>query len=103
MCANIAEEVKDRVSEQDEDIPRILVDQEKRDPYKPLQESKGPLNQIRIRIGPKELVDLGDRSRIVRAIEPFQLFRLYVSKDDEESRTFIDEIIAREVANVAQA
>jgi hypothetical protein len=103
MCANILEEVRDRLSEQDGETPRILVDQEKRDPYKPLQESKGPLNQIRIRIGPEELVDLGDRSRIVRAIEPFQLFRLYVSKADQESRTFINDAIASEVANVAQA
>jgi uncharacterized protein len=103
MCANIREDVRLWLSKQDGETPRILVDQEKRDPYKPLQESKGPLNQIRIRIGPKELVDLGDRSRIVRAIEPFQLFRLYVSKDDKESRTFIDKVIAREVANGAQA
>lgn len=103
MCANIRGHVERWLSKRDGETARILVDQEKRDPYKSLQESKGPLNQIRIRIGPDELVDLGDRSRVVRAIEPFQLFRLYVSKDDQESRTFIDKVIAREVANVAQA
>jgi HD superfamily phosphohydrolase len=103
MCANIRERVREWLSKQKGDTPRILVDQEKRDPYKPLQESKGPLNQIRIRIGPKELVDLGNRSKMVRALEPFQLFRLYVSKEDRESRTFVEDAIAGEVTNVAHA
>jgi HD superfamily phosphohydrolase len=103
MCANIRETVRRRLSKQNEGIPRILVDQAERDPYKPLQESKGPLNQIRIRVGPNEWVDLRDRSEVVRAIPRFQLFRLYIAKEDQESRIFIDKAIAKEVANVAKA
>ncbi|ODR94057.1 hypothetical protein AUC70_10805 [Methyloceanibacter stevinii] len=103
MCANIRERVRQWLSKQAGETPRILVDQDKRDPYKPLQESKGPLNQIRIRLGSDELVDLGDRSKVVRAIEPFQLFRLYVPKDDRESRTFIKKVIAREIDSAPKA
>jgi hypothetical protein len=81
---------------------RILVDEAAREPYKHFQESKGPLNQIRIRASNGELVDLGTCSRIVAAIEPFRLFRLYVSRTDELAAAFVESVIASEAKNVAR-
>jgi uncharacterized protein len=67
-----------------------------REPYKRFQESKGPLNQIRIRTENGSLVDLGERSKVVAAIEPFRLFRLYFSDSDSEAQSFIESLIAGE-------
>jgi hypothetical protein len=44
------------------------VDENVREAYKTFQESKGPLNQIRIRTEGDDLVDLGEVSKIVKAI-----------------------------------
>jgi len=96
-CASIREKVNEWVSEQDTGCPRILADQEVRKPYKQIQESKGPLNQIRIMTRSGKLVDLGERSKVVGAIEPFQLYRLYVPEEDDEARAFVDKLINKEL------
>jgi hypothetical protein len=57
------------------------------------KESKGPLNQIRIKTASGDLVDLGEKSKIVAAIETFRLFRLYFADDDGKARTFIERLI----------
>ncbi|MGH6899037.1 MAG: HD domain-containing protein [Geminicoccaceae bacterium] len=96
-CAAINEKVMEWLSTHDGGRPRILVDQDEREPYKRFQESKGPLNQIRIRTGDAKLVDLGERSRVVRAIETFKLYRLYTSDADSEALGFLEKIIKEEV------
>jgi HD superfamily phosphohydrolase len=92
-CASIDAEVAQWLSQTASDTPRILIDQAEREPYKRLQESKGPLNQIRIKTDGGVLVDLGERSRVVRAIKPFRVFRLYYAEEDEEARKFIDQAV----------
>lgn len=69
------------------------MDEATRPPYKPLQESKGPLNQIRVRVANGETADLGDFSPIVRAIRPFKLTRYYFGRDDQESAKALQDII----------
>lgn len=96
-CASIQEKVEEWVIERDTDSPRILADKKVRKPYKPIQESKGPLNQIRIMTQSGRLVDLGERSKVVRAIEPFRLYRLYVPEEDDEARMFVDKLINKEM------
>jgi HD superfamily phosphohydrolase len=96
-CASINEKITEWVARHDGASPRLLVDQAERDPYKPLQESKGPLNQIRIRTTGGELVDLGKRSRVVAAIEKFQLYRVYLSEADDSARKFVRRLINEEV------
>jgi hypothetical protein len=98
-CASVKEKVTEWLSEKAGLRHRILVDEEVREPYKRFQESKGPLNQIRIRTANDSFVDLGERSKIVKAIEPFRLFRLYCADDDSEARTFIEETIEGEGNN----
>jgi uncharacterized protein len=96
-CARINEKITDWLANRDGGTPRILIDQAEREPYKPLQESKGPLNQIRIKTADGELVDLGKRSPVVAAIETFQLYRAYISESDDEARQFLERIIKEEV------
>jgi HD superfamily phosphohydrolase len=92
-CAEIAADVSEWVSENSSEWPRILTDEANREPYKNFQQSKGPLNQIRIKTGTGSLVDLGDRSKIVAAIKPFRLFRLYLADADEDASRFIENAI----------
>lgn len=98
-CAAIGEKIKEWTTANTTNVPRILIDEAARQPYKLLQESKGPLNQIRIRTPGGELVDLGERSKVVRAIEPFRLFRVYCSDSDQSAREFVEHVINGETAN----
>lgn len=74
-----------------------MTDKADREPYKRFQESKGPLNQIRIKTSSGELVDLVKRSKVVAAISTFKLYRVYVS--DDEARLFVEQTINAEGSN----
>ena len=101
-CAAVDERVKEFVVADGSDAPRILSDEAEREPYKRFQESKGPLNQIRVKVDDGSLVDLGVRSKIVRAIEPFRLYRLYLKREDDESEELIQKAIEEEIENAAK-
>jgi HD superfamily phosphohydrolase len=101
-CASIGEKVGSWIAEKAAEPPRILLDQAEREPYKQFQESKGPLNQIMIRTAGDRLVDLGERSKIVKAIESFRLFRVYVAEHDQEAKRFIERAIEAEDNNGAR-
>jgi uncharacterized protein len=92
-CASINEKVRQWLSKEASETPRMLIDQAIREPYKRFQESKGPLNQIRIKTDGDLLVDLGERSRIVRAIKPFRVLRLYYAETDDQAQRFIEGLI----------
>jgi HD superfamily phosphohydrolase len=98
-CASVKEKVTEWLSEKPGATHRILIDEEVREPYRRFQESKGPLNQIRIKTASGSLVDLGEISKIVKAIEPFRLFRLYCADGDSEARAFIERTIEGEAKN----
>ena len=78
---------------------RILIDEGERNPYTKFDETKGPLNQIMIRIEGEgnNLADLGRQSEVVRAIKPFRFFRIYIDKDDAEARDKILDVIYGEM------
>ena len=75
--------------------PRILTDREVRDPYKRFEESKGPLNQIHIRLSGNNIRDVASCSSVIAAIESFEFFRAYT--DDEEATKVVKEIIRSEL------
>lgn len=81
-----------------ERAPRIIADRAKRTPYRPIDESKGPLDRVNILTSAGALVDLRDVSQVVGALEPFTLMRLYFAADDSDARTEIEKAIAREEA-----
>jgi HD superfamily phosphohydrolase len=101
--AAIKEKTADWLAEQAGTVHRILVDEDVREAYKTFQESKGPLNQMRIRTAGDSLVDLGEVSKIVKAIEPFRFFRLYHADGDQKALDFIEQTIDGEIKNGAKA
>lgn len=81
---------------QDPDKPtRILIDSGRREPYKEIEEQKGPLNQIMVNtLAPKaKIVDIKNRSAIIQAIKPFEFFRVYTADEDHEAKKFIEDAI----------
>ncbi len=99
-CEGIGEKIRRKVARQS--YPTILLDQEQRRPYKDMEESKGPLNQIMIRQS-GGLIDLVDCSPVVRSIRTFKLFRLYIDKDDHTNRKFIKKTIGDEVGDAEKS
>lgn len=101
-CAAVGERIAAWSSEQQDARPRVLVDEAVREPYKPLQESKGPLNQIMIRSNrTRELVDVAKMSKVVAAIETFRLFRVYVASEDAEALKCVEGALEEEAQNAA--
>ena len=97
-CQKVDAKIADWLASKTDVAPRIITDRAEREPYKRFQESKGPLNQIRIKTGGGELVDLVKRSKVVAAINTFKLYRVYVS-DDAEARQFVEQTIDAEGSN----
>lgn len=92
-CAAAVLEIDDWRANHDDAMPRIMTDETQRPPYREFQQSKGPANQIMVKTAGGQLVDIGDRSEVLRGLRPFRLFRVYVREDDTEARSFIDGII----------
>lgn len=99
-CEKIDIKISEWLSSQSDIAPRIIRDRAEREPYKRFQESKGPLNQIRIKTNGGGLVDLVKRSKVVAAISTFKLYRAYVS--DPEATAFVEQTINSEGNNGGQ-
>ncbi|HRI92082.1 MAG TPA: HD domain-containing protein [Accumulibacter sp.] len=95
--SSIEERLQAWSNEKSEIIPRILTDKAERPPYKSFQDSKGPLNQIRIRLGNQKILDLEESSRVVAAIETFELFRAYFDEADSEAKNMIESVVNEEL------
>ncbi len=75
---------------------RVLKDDGSRSPYKTLEETSGPLNQILVKTQTGAVVDLADISPIVRAIRPFRFSRLYFDPKVEDYTSDLNSIIEGE-------
>lgn len=75
---------------------RIMIDEDERSPYKKFDETKGPLNQIRVRVEGGGHVDLVERSKVVKAIDPFKIFRVYIADEDAEMKSWVESLINKE-------
>lgn len=73
-----------------------FYDEYERSPYKNVQQSKGPLNQIMVQEPDNSLADLGIHSRAVAAIRPYKLNRFYFDNEDEKSLNAMKDILAGE-------
>ncbi len=93
VCADIAAALADWSVSLKSTVPRVLVDQEKRSPYKRITETKGPLDQINIRTDGGYLVDLAQRSKVVAELQAYKLFRAYHEPDDQDAAQRINQII----------
>jgi hypothetical protein len=92
-CADIQAKLSEWSASNTSHAPRILIDQERRSPYKRITETQGPLDQINIRTDGDYLVDLAKRSKVVAELETYKLFRIYHDGGDEEAKTAINKII----------
>jgi len=63
------------------EAPRILTDRATRDPYKRFEESRGPFNQIHMRLADNQILDVASCSSVIAAVESFSLFRAYATDD----------------------
>jgi len=90
--------LKDHMGNGVDEVPRIVADRASRTPYKPIEESKGPLNQVNIQTLDRGVVDLRTVSQVVENLEPFNLLRLYVAADDAEAKARIEKVLDMEIA-----
>lgn len=96
MCVEVNQALTEWSAQHSDGIPRLLVDEAKRTPYKHVEESEGPLDRINIRTADGALEDLQKRSSVVAALKPFKLTRVYVDPADHEARKLIDSTIPGE-------
>jgi HD superfamily phosphohydrolase len=73
-CAGISSKLTEWVTSNGDGRARILIDHDERSPYKPVGQSKGPLDRINIRTDGGTLVDLKERSSVVAALKTYKLF-----------------------------
>jgi len=85
--------------EHEEGLLPIWIDTAQRIPYKEFQEDPVPLNQILIRQN-GALVDLKKVSRVVDAIRPYRLDRVYIPLPDNKSRDHVLETIRQKSTEV---
>ena len=98
-CAAINQKLTALVEQSADPVPQILIDLDKRSPYKSGGESVGPLDRINIHTGGRVLVDLKQRSSVVASLTTFQLFRAYFDPNNGAARSDIERIVDQEVAS----
>lgn len=89
LSNQVFEKIVERNQEKSHGESHILTDSTKRAPYKRFTQSKGPLNQIRIRSEDGSLSDLRDHSEVVRSIGESHVIRAYVSGEQDGDLDFI--------------
>lgn len=82
--------------------PRLLIDEADRSPYKPIGQSRGPLERINVRTEGGALVDLNERSTVVAALKKFKLFRAYADRDDADAQDAVKRIVEGEILSCHQ-
>ena len=92
-CMEIVEEIRKQASSRSSYDPQILIDEPRRKPYKRIQESESPLNQIRIRQGESRFEDMARLSPVVASAETFEACRAYHDEDDTEGQSMRKNII----------
>ncbi len=93
-CAKVNEKLTEWSKSNSKEIPRILLDEAKRSPYK---DHVGAVGRINIRTDGDSHIDLKKRSSVVSSLEEFKLLRAYRSNDDVEAEIIVNTIIEEEV------
>ena len=96
-CAKVKEKLTEWSEANSGDRQRVLIDEDKRSPYRDAVGSKGPAERINVRTDGGSLVDLKKRSRVVASLADFMLFRAYHDRDDAKADRIVDHIIDGEV------
>ncbi len=96
-CAGIKTKLTEWAANNVGTFPRILIDDAERSPYKPIGQSKGPLDRINIRTDGGTLVDLKERSSVVAALKTYKLFRIYTDRSDDSAQDAVKRIAEGEI------
>lgn len=97
-CAGISSKLTEWATNNGNGRPCILIDFDERSPYKPVGQSKGPLDRINIRTDGGTLVDLKERSSVVAALKAYKLFRAYADGTDTTAQDAVRRIVEGEIA-----
>lgn len=97
-CAQVRESIEDWCDANKSDLPRLIVDEAERSPYKTESGSRGPTEQINVRTEGGNTVDLKQRSDVVAALKDFKLTRVYCRKEDGEALATARSIVRAEVS-----
>jgi uncharacterized protein len=101
-CKDISKKVEPLQTWSPTGLPRILLDETRRPPYKKFEDSKGLLNQILIRQGDSNVLDMADISPTVASAENFDVCRVYTFPGDTDAEVEVKNIIRTSVAEVAK-
>jgi uncharacterized protein len=93
-CALVKDKLTTKMANAaDNSIPCILIDEAKRSPYNSIDKTNGPLDRIMVDTGGGVLVDLQERSSVVRGLKTFKLFRVYADRNDAGALSLIENAI----------
>lgn len=101
VCDAVVKALQEHNAGNPNGMPRFLIDQYARDPYKRFQDSKSPLNQIQIRVGEGPPTDMAELSAVIANAEPFNLCRAYVFRDDNDAESMIENEVRTKTREVA--
>lgn len=94
ICATVSEKLGAWSCDESDKMPRVLLDEGKRSPYK---DEQGILGRINVKTDGGNFVDLKQCSQVVANIPDFKLNRVYFSQDDSTAQQKIEQIIKDEV------
>lgn len=94
-CASVVVKLQEWQKNQGGIVPRIITDVADRKPYKAGGGSNGHTEQINVRTDGGELIDIKQRSEIVKSLSVYRLTRAYY--DDAEAFQVIKDIVEGEI------
>ena len=92
-CASVVVKLQEWEDKNKGDAPRVITDVDQRDPYI----AGGPTERINVRTDGGELIDLSQRSKIVKSLSKYRLTRAYYDADDDKAIQAIKDIVKGEV------
>ena len=95
-CASAVVKLQDWQEKNKGVVPRIITDVAERKPYRRGGGSYGPAEQINVRTDGGELIDLSQRSEIVKSLSVYQLTRAYYDVSDHAAFDAIKDIVEGE-------
>ena len=79
-----------------DEVPRLLVDEGERSPYGRSHTWQDPTGQIKIRTEGGTLVDLAERSNVVASLRRFKFLRVYYAEGDHDALETVKSLVYEE-------
>lgn len=99
-CASVVVKLQEWQKKQEQGVPRIITDEAERKPYKAGGGSNGYAEQINVRTDGGELIDIRQRSEIVKSLSIYRLTRAYYDGSDADALQIIKDIVEGEITDV---